>query len=121
MDKGGGFYNISMKSLLKYIKIGICSPYKEETYVATKKFVKTLNGKFGEYLTSISKNKYIGKLGDLVNECSNTYLITVKMKPIDVRKSAYIDFGIKDKDKGPKLELGDQTRKSIYKKTITKR
>ena len=35
-------------------------------------------------MTSASKNFYIDKLDDTVNECNNTYHRTIKMKPADV-------------------------------------
>ena len=35
---------------------------------------------FYKYMRSISKNVYIDKLDDTVNECNNTY-ITIKMTP----------------------------------------
>ena len=44
-------------------------------------------------MTSISKNVYIDKLDDIVNEYNNTYNRTIKMKPIDVNNNTYIDFG----------------------------
>ena len=34
-------------------------------------------------MTSISKNVYIDKLDDIVDEYNNTYHTTIKMKPID--------------------------------------
>ena len=37
-------------------------------------------------MTSISKNVYIDKLDDVVDECNNTYHTTIKMKPIDVKE-----------------------------------
>ena len=36
-------------------------------------------------MTSISKNVYIDKLNDIVDEYNNTYHTTIKMKPIDVK------------------------------------
>ena len=41
-------------------------------------------------MTSISKNVYIDKL-DIVNKYNNTYHSTIKMKPVDVKSSTYID------------------------------
>ena len=41
-------------------------------------------------MTSISKNVYIDKLDDIVNEYNNTYDRTIKMKPIDVKDNIYI-------------------------------
>ena len=43
-------------------------------------------------MTSISKNKHIDKLADIVNEYDNTDCITMKMNPIDVKSSTYIDL-----------------------------
>ena len=42
-------------------------------------------------MTSISKNVYIDKLYDIVVKYNNTYHITVKIKPADVKPSTYID------------------------------
>ena len=42
-------------------------------------------------MTSISKNGYIDKLDGIVNEYNNTYHITIKMKPIDVKDNTHID------------------------------
>ena len=36
-------------------------------------------------MTSISKNMYIDESDDIVNEYNNTYLRTIKMKPVDVK------------------------------------
>ena len=43
-------------------------------------------------MTSISKNVYIDKLDDVVNKYNNTYHNTIKMKPVDVNSSTYLDF-----------------------------
>ena len=37
---------------------------------------------------------YIHKLYDIVNEYNNTYHRTIKMKPVDVKSSTYIDFDV---------------------------
>ena len=42
-------------------------------------------------MTSISKNVYIGKLDDIVDEYNNTYHTTIKMKPVDVKDNTYIN------------------------------
>ena len=38
-------------------------------------------------MTSFSKNVYIDKLDDIVNKHNNTYHITIKMKPVNVKLS----------------------------------
>ena len=43
-------------------------------------------------MTAISKNVYIDKLDDLVNEYNNTYHRAIKMKPVDVKDNTYTDF-----------------------------
>ena len=52
-------------------------------------------------MTSISKNVYIEILADIVHEYYNTYHNTIKMKPVDINSSTYIDFATKNKDKNP--------------------
>ena len=42
-------------------------------------------------MTSIPKNVYIDILDDIVNKYNNTYLSTIKMKPVDVKSSTYIN------------------------------
>ena len=54
-------------------------------------------------MTSMSKNVYIDKLNDIVNECNNTYHRTIKMKPVDVKDNTYIDFKKDVNDKYPKF------------------
>ena len=41
-------------------------------------------------MTTISKNVYIDKLDDIVDEYNNTYHKTIKMNPIDVKDNTYI-------------------------------
>ena len=47
-------------------------------------------------MTSISKNLYINKLDDIVNEYNKTYHTTIKMKPIDVKDNTYINTSKKN-------------------------
>ena len=56
-------------------------------------------------MASISKNLDIDKLDDIVNKYSNTFHSTIKMKPVDVKSSTYIDFNKENYKKGPKFEL----------------
>ena len=67
------------------------STHNEGKSVVAERFIKTLKNKIYKYMTSISKNVYINKLDDIVNRCINTYHSTIKMKPIDVKPSTYIE------------------------------
>ena len=55
-------------------------------------------------MNSISKNMYIDKLDDIVNKYNNTYR-KIKMKPVNVKPSIYIDFNKENNKEGPKLKL----------------
>ena len=48
------------------------SIHNEEISVVTERFIRTLKNKICKYMTSISKNVYINKLDDIVDEY-NTY------------------------------------------------
>ena len=45
----------------------------ERKSVVVERFIRTLKTKIYKYMTSISKNKYIDKLDDTVNEYNHTY------------------------------------------------
>ena len=47
---------------------------------------------------------YIDKLDAIINKY-NTYHSTIKMKPVDVKSSTYIDSGTENNDKDP-VNLG---------------
>ena len=71
-------------------------------------------------MTSISKNVYIDQLDDIVNKYNNTYHSTIKMKPVDVKSSAYINSSKEINDKDPKFKIGYIVRISKYKKFFAK-
>ena len=83
------------------------SIYNEEKSVVAVRFIRTLKTKIYKYMTSISKNVYIDKLDDTVNEYNNTYHRTIKMKPVDVKDNTYIDFKKEVNDKDTKFKVGD--------------
>ena len=59
--------------------------------VVAEIFIRTLKIKIYKYMTSISKNEYIDKLDDIVDEYNNIYYTNFKMKPIDVKDNTYIN------------------------------
>ena len=91
------------------------STHNEGKSVVAEIFIRTLKSKIYKYMTSISKNVYIDKLDDIVNEYNNTYHTTTKMKPIDVKDNTYINTSKKINYKDPKFKVGDRVRISKYK------
>ena len=71
-------------------------------------------------MTVVSKNVYIDKLDDIVNEYNNTYHRTIKMKPIEVKDNTYIDSIKEVNDKDSKFKVGDHVRISKYKNIFAK-
>ena len=71
-------------------------------------------------MNSISKNMYIDKLYDIVNEYNNTCHRTIQMKPVDVKDMTYIDSMDLHSNKDPKLKVGDHVRISTYKYLFAK-
>ena len=61
------------------------STHNEGKSVIAERFIRTLKNKIYKYMTSISKNVYIDKLDDTVNEYNNTCHRKTKMKPVDVK------------------------------------
>ena len=110
VDKGSEFYNSHFKKWLKDNNIKIYSTHNDRKSVVDERFIRTLKNKNYKYMTSISKNVYIDKLDDIVDEYSNTYHRTIKMKPIDVKDNTYIDFGKEVNDNDPKFKVRDHVK-----------
>ena len=94
--------------------------HNEEKAVVAERFIRMLKTKIYKYMTSVSKNAYIDKLDDIVDEYNNTYHATIKMKPIDVKDNTYINTGKKVNDKDPKFKVGDHVNISKYKNIFAK-
>ena len=73
-------------------------------------------------MTSTSKNVYIDKLDDLVNQYNNTYHKKIKIKSVDVKDNTYIDSMklLSSNDKNSKFKVGDHARISKYTNIFAK-
>ena len=120
VDKGSEFYNASFKKWLRDNDIVMYSTNNEGKSVVAERFIRTLKSKIYKYMASISKNVYIDKLDEIVDEYNNTYRTTIKMKPIDVKDNAYINPDKETNDKDPKFKNGDRVRISKCKTIFTK-
>ena len=96
------------------------SAHKEGKSVVAERFIRTLKSKIYKYMTSISKNVYIDKLDDIVDEYNNTYHATIKMKPNDVKDNTYINISKEINNKDTKFKVGDHVRISKYKNIFAK-
>ena len=72
VHKGSEFYNSSFEKWLKDNDIEMYSIHNEGKSIAAERFIRTLMTKICKYMTSVSKNLYIDKLNDIVNEYNNT-------------------------------------------------
>ena len=120
VDKGSEFYNAYFKKWLRDNNIVVYSTHNEGKSVVAERFIKTLKSKIFKYITSISKNVYIDKLNDIVDEYNNTYHTSIKMKPADVKDNTYINADKEINNKDPKFKVGDRVRISKYKKNFAK-
>ena len=109
-----------LKKWLQDNDIVMYSTHNKGKSAVAERFIGTLKRKIYKYMTSISKNVYIDKLDDIVDEYNNTYHITVKMKPIDVKDNTYINTDKEINDKGPKFKVGDHVRISKYNNIFVK-
>ena len=78
------------------------STHNEGKSVVAEKFIRTLKNKIYKYMTSVSRNVYIGELDDIINEYNNIYHRTIKMKPIDLKNNTYINV---DKEVNDKMKI----------------
>ena len=96
------------------------SAHNEGKSVVAERFNRTVKNKIYKYMTLVSKNVYIDKLDDIVNEYNNTYHRTIKVKPIDDNDNTYINIDKEVNDNDPKFKVGDHVRISKYKNIFAK-
>ena len=120
VDKGSEFYNSSFKKWLNDNDIDIYSIHNEGKSVAAERFIRTLKTKIYKHMISTSKNVYIDKLDDLVDEYNSTYHRAIKIKPVDVKDNAYIDSSKEVNNKDRKFKVSDHIKNSKYKNISVK-
>ena len=120
VDKGSESYNASFKKWFQDNDIVMYSTHNEGKSVVAERFITMLKSKICKYMTSLSKNGYIDKVDDTVDEYNNTYHTTIKMKPIGVKDNTYINTDKEINDKTPRFKVGDHVRISKYKNIFAK-
>ena len=92
--------------MLKKNDIEMYSIHNEgKSVFIAERFIRTLKSKIYKYMTSVSKNVYINKLDEIVDECNNTDHRAIKMKPVDIKDNTYPDFEKEVNDNDPKLAI----------------
>ena len=121
VDQGSEFYNNNFKKWLKDNDIAMYSTYNEgKSSVVAERFIKTLKNKIYKHMTSISENVYFDVLDGMVKKYNNTYLSTLKMKPINVKDNNFTEYIEESYKKSPKFKIGDHVRISKYKNIFAK-
>ena len=64
----------------------------------------------GADIASISKNVHIDKLDAIFNKYNNTYHKTIKIKPVDVKPSMYVDFNKENNKESLEFKVVDNVR-----------
>ena len=96
------------------------STHNEGKSVIAERVIRTLKNKIYKHMTAVSKNVFIDKLNDKVNESNNAYHRTIEMKPINVKDNTYVNFDKEVNDEDPKFKVGDHVRISKYKNIFAK-
>ena len=96
------------------------STHNEGKSIVAERFIRTLKNKIYKCMTSISKNVYIDKSDDIVNEYNNTYHRSIKINPINAKDNTYVNIGKEVNDNYPKFKVADHVRISKYKNTFAK-
>ena len=96
------------------------STYNEGKSVVVERFIRTVKNKIYKHMTAISKKNYFDVLNDIVDEYNNTYLRTIKMKPMDVKSDSFAEYNEESNEKDPKFKVGDHVRISKCKNIFVK-
>ena len=94
------------------------SAHNEGKSVVTERFISTSRIKFKNTWRQFQK-MFIFKLDGIVNNY-NTYHSTIKMKPVDLKSSTYIDSSKETNDKNLKCKVGENLRISKYKNNFAR-
>ena len=120
VDKGGELFNNSFKKWLQENDIAVHSTHNEGKSVVAERLIRALKNKIYKCMTSISKNVYIYKLDDIVDEYNNIHHRIIKMKPTDVKDNTDINIGKEINYNNHKFKVGDHVRISKYKNISAK-
>ena len=96
------------------------STNNEGKSVITERLIRTLKKGNLQIHDFNIKNVNIDKLDRIVNKYNNTDYSTIKMKPVDVKSSTYIDSSEEINNDDPRFKIGAIVRISKYKNIFPK-
>ena len=73
--------------------------------MVAERLFSTLKNKSFKHITSVSKNDHIAKL-DEINKHNNTYHRAIKMMPLEINPSLYVNFDKENIKKSPRFHWG---------------
>ena len=88
---------------MKDSNIEMYSTYNKGKSVVAERFIKTLRNKIFKHMAIVSKSVYFDFLDDIVKNYNNTFHRTMKMKPIDVKSTSYVEHNENSNEKGRKF------------------
>ena len=103
VDKGSQVCNRSQKSWLQHNNTEMYSTNSEGKSVVAERLMITLKNKIFKHMILLSKNVCIDALDDAVDKLNNAYHTTIKMNPVDIKSSNYIEYNVNSNDKDPKF------------------
>ena len=90
----------------------------EGKFVVNERFIRKLKNRTYKNMTSIYA--YIDKLDNMYNKYNNTYHRAMKMKPVDIKSSAYISSSKEINNEDPEFKFDDIARLSKYRNNFSK-
>ena len=131
-DHGTEFYNKDVKPLLKKYKITLYSTENEEKCSVVERWNRTIKTQLWKYFTANGTHKWIDVLQPLIDKYNSIRHRTIKMSPIDARKSSnyqqvfnnlyfkkvakFIPYA----PKKPKFKVGEKVRLAVQKDKFEK-
>ena len=95
------FNILSLKSFWKTVTLKCIQHTIKENLLLLKGLLKLY--KIFKHMAIVSKSVYFDFLDDIVKNYNNTFHRTMKMKPIDVKSTSYVEHNENSNEKGRKF------------------
>ena len=120
VDQGSKFHNNLFKKFLKEFNIEMYSIYNEGKPVVAERFIKDLKNKIFKHMKAVSKKIWFDVLGDIVDNCNNTFHRIIGMKPIYVKSYPLAEYDVSSNENDSNFKVSDHVRISKHKNIFAK-